>query len=168
MHARIGRGYRGAGENGALCKSDFLSLNFVRNGLPLLFLTTYLLNTLPSQPVLSLFVRIARFSLSSRISLDAPRGGRKSTKEVGVHPAYGRWTRRRDGGDCKERRRNLRGGSEKEKSPYPAFADRVVERGQRCEAPWCTGLTGRLLCIEMPATMPREWTGRCKRSAKMN
>ena len=29
------------------------------------------------------------------------------------------------------------------------------------------GLTARLLCIEMPATMPREWTGRCKRSAKM-
>ena len=51
VHARENRTrlQREAGENGALCKSDFLSLNFVRNGLPLLFLTTYLLNTLPSR-----------------------------------------------------------------------------------------------------------------------
>lgn len=92
MHARIGRGYEGAGENGVLCKSDFLSLNFVRNGpLPLTFAGYLSLSSILSQPAaLSLFVRIARFSLSSRISLDAPRGGRKSTKEVGVHPAYGR------------------------------------------------------------------------------
>ena len=34
----------------------------------------------------------------------------------------------------------------------------------RCEP--LVRLTGHLLCIEMPAKMPREWTGRCKRAQK--
>lgn len=41
-----------------------------------------------------------------------------------------------------------------------------VERPARCESLGniyrYLRLTGRLLCIEMPAKMPREWTRRCK------
>lgn len=87
---RLGRDGR---ERRALCKSDFLSLNFVRNGFPPLSLSLplflFLSNTL-SRHACCLFPFASYASLIPlRISLDATRGGRKSTKEVGVHPAYG-------------------------------------------------------------------------------
>lgn len=57
---------------------------------------------------------------------------------------------------------------EEERSLYPSTRAAPCRReGAEVLAVVSAGLTGRLLCIEMPATMPREWTGRCKRSAKM-
>lgn len=68
-----------------------------------------------------------------------------------------------------ERRKREREKRKKKVSLYsPSWVavEREIERGGRGVSRGA-GLTGRLLCIEMPATMPREWTGRCKRSAKM-
>lgn len=101
-------------ERRALCKSDFLSLNFVTAFLPSSPLSLFPSNILSTRVCrLSSFASYA-FLIPLRISLDAPRGGRKSTKEVGVHPAYGCWTRR------EKMRRGRRGEErgEKERSPF--------------------------------------------------
>lgn len=74
----------------------------------------------------------------------------------------------REGKDEGDERSDEKKRGEKEKSLCPSTrAARRRREGAEVLAVVSAGLTGRLLCIEMPATMPREWTGRCKRSAKM-
>lgn len=133
VRARETRGYEGAGENSTLCKSDFLSLNFVRNGLPPLSFSFSL--SLFLSPRISLSNTLDRAvsprshrTLFSFLSHLVRCTSRRKKVHKGSRSASSLWTlneKERRERDCEATKE--RGGSEKEESLYPAFIDRRRE-----------------------------------------